>query len=287
MKKEINFKIRGQRSQVGNTTIYRLMPNQYTYHVGHFIFLDYIPPYMLHEKKLSADFAHPHRGIATLTYALSGEMEHFDSKGNHGIVQSGGVQWMKAGNGIIHNEAPGPDTKIGGKLMHGFQFWINLPAKHKKENPAYMALQSEELPLIHLNDQAGSLKVVVGEYDNQKSKIPTYAKQYLYHIRLNEGKKYILETEENLEYAIFLPQHDATINDQLYYSGDLIGFKNDHGTIEVVNHMETEIEFILFGGEKYTEEFIAQGPFVMSTQAEIYEANLDYQNGKYGEIIYH
>lgn len=286
MKKQVNFKTRGHRADIGPIEIYRLVSNNYLDHVGHFVFLDYIPPFMLSEKRLSPDAAHPHRGIATLTYALNGEIEHFDSRGHRGTVRSGGVQWMKAGNGIIHNEAVGPDTQTGGKLMHGFQFWMNLPAKNKQENPEYMALQAEELPLLPLDDKAGTLKVVVGEYGGQASKIPTYARQYLYHIRLNAGKKFVLPTENGLEYAAFLPQHDLVINDKGYFSGDLIGFDNEGGLIEFANNLETEADIILFGGEKYTEPFVAQGPFVMNAQAEIYQAHADYQSGKYGEINY-
>ena len=287
MGKQINFKIRGHRADIGLTTIYRLLPNQHTEHVGHFVFLDYIPPFMLKEKHLNPDFAHPHRGIATLSYSLSGEMEHFDSRGNRGTIHSGGVQWMKAGNGIVHNEATSPDSKTGGKLMHGFQFWINLPSKNKKENPEYMALQAEDLPLVNLENEAGTLKVIVGAYAGQASKIPTYATQYLYHIRLNAGKAFAMPTENGFEYAVFLPQHDLIIGGEHYHHGDLIGFDDKGGVLEFANSLEREAEFIIFGGEKYTEPYVAQGPFVMSTEAEIEEAYFDSRKGKYGKIVYH
>ena len=286
MKKKVSFSISGHRSDVGGTTVYRLLPNQYTYHVGHFIFLDYIPPFMAKEKRLNPNFAHPHRGIATLTYILNGEAEHFDSRGHRGIIHSGGAQWMKAGNGIIHNETFSADTKTTGRLMHGFQFWINLPAKNKHENPDYMAVQAEELPILPLEGDAGTLKVVVGEYGGQASKIPTYAKQYLYHIRLQAGKQFTLPTESGLGYAIFLPQHNLTLNGKNYHAGDLVVFDDADGVIEMLNELETEAEFMLFGGEKYTEPFVAQGPFVMSTEEEIETAYADSRSGKYGKIVY-
>ena len=80
--------------------------------------------------------------------------------------------------------------------MHGFQFWMNLPAKIKSENPEYLALQADELPLIKLGDNAGSIKVVDGEYEGQSSSIPTYSKQFLFHIRLNGGKQFTLPTDK-------------------------------------------------------------------------------------------
>lgn len=287
MKKQISFNIGGHRADIGETSIYRLLPNQHVHHVGHFVFLDYVPPF---ERKIKmmpdTGFAHPHRGIATLTYILNGEAEHYDSYGNRATVHSGGVQWMKAGNGIIHDETVNPDTKTNSLLVHAFQFWINLPSKNKKENPDYMAVQANELPLFDLDDNGGWLKVVVGEYNGSKSRVPTYAKQYLYHIHLNSGKKFTLPSEKDLEYAVFLPQRGVTINDKEYKAGDFIGFDTEEGLIEIINNSDAGADIILFGGEKYSEPFVAQGSFVMSTQEEIKEAYADFQSGKYGKIIY-
>lgn len=286
MKNQVMYKTRGFRADIGPIEIHRLVSNNYTIHVGHFIFLDYISPFMIPSTQLNADAAHPHRGIATITYILNGEAKHYDSRGHRGTVHSGGVQWMKAGNGIIHNEAIGPDTKTSGKLMHGFQFWMNLPVAEKSKNPEYMAIQKEELPLCQLDNNVGTLKVIVGGYDGQSSKIPTYAKQLLYHIKLQAGKSFTLPTENGLEYAAFLPQQDLSINGLKFHLGYLVGFDDKGGDIEFTNHLETESEFIVFGGEKYTEPFVARGPFVMSTREEIQQAHNDYMNGKYGKIFY-
>lgn len=286
MKKQVAYQTRGHRADIGPFEIYRLVSNNYVDHVGHFVFLDYISPFMVPAKHLNPDAAHPHRGIATLTYILNGEAEHYDSRGHRGTVYSGGVQWMKAGNGIVHNEAVGPDSKTGGKLMHGFQFWVNLPAEEKRKDPEYMALQAEELPVVPLDGQAGTLKVVVGEYGGRASKIPTYARQYLYHIRLDAGKTWTFPTEKGLEYAAFLPQHDLIVNDKGYHHGDLIGFDRQEGVIEMTNTADVAADVILFGGEKYAEPVVARGPFVMNTMAEMHEAYADAQSGRYGDIVY-
>lgn len=99
-------------------------------------------------------------------------------------------------------------------------------------------------------------------------------------------KQVVFQTEKGLECAAFLPQQNLVLNDKEYHSGDLIGFDHEGGVVEFVNNQGAEAEFILFGGEKYTEPYVAQGPFVMNTQAEIYQAHADYQSGKYGEITY-
>lgn len=285
MRKEIRYQTQGRQEKVGTVNIFRLLSNAFVDHVGHFVFLDYFPPFKLTSRQLNPDFAHPHRGIATLTYLLSGTVEHFDSRGHQGKVNSGGVQWMKAGNGIIHNEAFDFDAE-NGPNVHGFQFWINLPAQNKQENPDYMSLQSNELPIIALENQAGTLKVIVGEWNGQTSKIPIYARQFLYHIRMAPGKKFTLDVEESDEYAIFLPQEELIINEIQVQAGDMVGFETSGNFIELENPSETEIDCIVFGGEKFTEPYIAYGPFVMTTKEEIRQAYTDYHKGKYGTVSY-
>jgi len=287
MQKKVEYTTQGFRADVGETKVYRILPNRYTHHVGHFVFLDYVPP-VIKKSRMIPDVggAHPHRGIATLTYVLNGEAEHYDSRGHRATVYSGGVQWMKAGNGIIHDETMNADMKTDNPYIHGFQFWINLPVQKKREDPDYMAVQAGELPLLQLKDNSGSLKVVVGGYNGQTSKIPTYAKQDLYHIHLNAGNPFTFPVENDLEYAVFLLKGGITVNGVEYKPGEFIGFDTGAGVIEIANNSASEAAFILFGGEKYTEPFVAKGPFVMSTQEEIDEAYSDYRKGKYGEVVY-
>jgi redox-sensitive bicupin YhaK (pirin superfamily) len=289
MQKTISFSLQGQRADIGKIPIHRMLPNRYADAVGPFVFLDHLSllSRLPDEPRMQwGTGAHPHRGIATLTYILDGESEHFDSRGHHAKVFSGGVQWMKAGNGIIHDETMNPDFQTGNPLMHGFQFWINLPSSVKKEDPEYLSINANEIPLMQLSQNSGWLKVIVGEYEKLVSKIPNYSKQNLYHIHLNEGKQFSLSTKKGLEYAAFLPQHDIIINDTKFNTGDFIEFDREEGTIEITNTSTTAADIILFGGEKYTEPIVAQGPFVMNTQSEIAQAYHDFHAGKFGEIKY-
>jgi redox-sensitive bicupin YhaK (pirin superfamily) len=288
-KKKISFSTHGQRADIGEYKIYRMLPNRYADAIGPFVFLDYIPAIRHPENeplKKSGTGAHPHRGIATLTYILSGEGEHFDSRGHYAKVNSGGVQWMKAGNGIIHDENMNPDSKTNDRLTHGFQFWINLPSKIKAEQPEYIALQANEIPQKELEDKKGWIKVITGDYENLRSKIPSYSKQFLYHIHLEGGKQFSLATESGLEYAAFLPGSNIVINENEYEAGEFIEFDRNGGAIEINNNSKDAAEIILFGGEKYTEPIIAHGPFVMNSEAEIVQAYRDFHEGKYGKITY-
>jgi redox-sensitive bicupin YhaK (pirin superfamily) len=289
MKKTISFSTQGHRADIGEMIIYRIVPNRYADAVGPFVFLDHLAP-VKHSadgpKMKEGTGAHPHRGIATLTYILNGEGEHFDSRGHHAKVFSGGVQWMKAGNGILHDETMNPDSQTGNPYMHGFQFWINLPSDAKKTNPEYLSINANEVPKMVLGEDSGWLKVIVGQFEELVSKIPNYSKQYLYHIHLNEGKRFSITTEKGLEYAAFAAKSDVMINDTRFNEGDFIEFGREEGVIEILNSSKMASDILVFGGEKYVEPIVAQGPFVMNTMEEISEAYNDFHSGKYGIIAY-
>ena len=289
MKKKISFSTHGQRADIGNITIYRMLPNRYADAVGPFVFLDHFGPtrHAVDEPvQKNGNGAHPHRGIATLTYILNGEEEHFDSQGNYGKINSGGVQWMKAGGGIVHDGNLNVDPQTNDRLTHGFQFWINLPAKNKTESPQHLAIQANEVPQKMLDDGKGWIKVIVGEYEGLASKIPNYSKQFLYHIHLEAWKQFSIVTESGLEYAALLPLQNVVINDAEFEKGEFIEFDRSKGTIEINNNSEAAVDIILFGGEKYAEPIVAGGPFVMNSQEEIAQAYRDFHNGKYGRINY-
>jgi len=284
MKKKTSFTTTGNRADIGSITIQRMLPNRYADKVGPFVFLDYVAPALKETINKKGMGAHPHRGIATLTYILQGEVEHFDSAGNEGKIYSGGAQWMKAGNGIIHDENLNYDSQTESKFIQGFQFWINLPAKNKAENPAHIAVQANEIPQKTLPNESGWLKVVVGNYEELSSKIPNYSRQFLYHIQLKAGKQFSVEMENKIEVAAFLPTHNVVLNNTEFQAGEFIEFDKIAGEIEIKNTSLTTIDVLLFGGEEYKEPVVAEGPFVMNSQAEIATAYRDFYAGKYGVI---
>ncbi len=284
MKKKTSFSTKGNSAAVGPLSIQRMLPNRYANKVGPFVFLDYIVPVVKENITQNGIGAHPHRGIATLTYILQGEVEHFDSAGNEAIIHSGGAQWMKAGNGIIHDENLNYDSHTESKFIQGFQFWINLPAKNKAEKPAHIAIPAGEVPKKELPDESGWLKVIVGNYEELSSTIPNYSAQFLYHIQLNAGKQFTIEMADNIEIAAFLPTQNAMLNDTEFQKGEFVEFDRSAGEIEIKNTSITTIDILLFGGEEYTEPVVAEGPFVMNSQAEIANAYRDFYSGKYGKI---
>jgi redox-sensitive bicupin YhaK (pirin superfamily) len=284
MKKRSSFSTKGHRADIGNLEIYRILANRYTDAVGPFVFLDHIVPKIQTTVNKRGTGAHPHRGIATLTYVLNGEDEHFDSAGNYAKVHSGGVQWMKAGNGIIHDETLNYDSNTDSRLVHAFQFWINLPSQIKAEKPAYLAIEGSEVPVKKLS--TGWIKVIVGSYEELSAAIPNYSNQFLYHIHLEPGATFNLEFAENIEVAAFLVNLPTLINDESFDAQEFIEFDRNAGEIELTNNQSTASDILLFGGEPYKEPIIAQGPFVMNSDQGIAEAYRDFSAGKYGKIDY-
>lgn len=284
MKKEASFSTKGNRADLGPLTINRLLPNQYANKVGPFVFLDYVAPAIKETITENGMGAHPHRGIATLTYILQGEEEHFDSAGNYAKIHSGGVQWMKAGTGIVHDGNLNYDSETDSKMVHGFQFWINLPAKNKTESPAHIAIQANEVPKKALADESGWIKVIVGNYEELSSIIPNYSLQFLYHIHLEAGKQFTIQMADKIEVAAFLPTNNVILNDTEFEAGEFVEFSRNAGEIEIKNTSEKAIDILFFGGEEYAEPIVAEGPFVMNSSGEIADAYRDFYAGKYGEI---
>jgi len=288
MKKKIRSIDNGINSRVGKFLVNRLLPNKSVAAIGPIVFLDHLYPITLKPDNTSiptGEYAHPHRGIATFSYVLKGKLRHFDSRGNHDVIGPGGVQWMKSGNGIMHDEQPLPDTE-NGNLFHSLQFWINLPKKNKTEDPEYKAVQAEDIPMIMLPDDAGAIRILMGEFGCNASPVKTFSKQFIYHLELNPKSVFSLFAKEGIEYAAFVPELEIFINETPVSKSKIAIFEGEGGEITFENSHIEQADVFVFGGEKYTEPIVAQGPFVMNSAAGIAEAYSDFFSGKYGTINY-
>lgn len=289
MEKSIVTTYGGTNARVGEMLVNRMMPNRYIEAVGPFVFLDHIYPYVIGQQEPeqpTGEFAHPHRGIATFSYVFNGRLEHFDSKGHHGIVGAGGAQWMKAGNGIVHDEMPSPGLPQENGIFHSLQFWINLQPATKEEPAEYLNIPHEDFTQVELPDNAGTLKVLIGMCGDHDSPVKTDSTQFLYHIRLNPKSSYTLETKAGLEYAAFVPAQEVSINQMPAVNSEIVVFDHGNGSIVLGNNNITAADIMIFGGAPYTDPIVAEGPFVMTDRAGIATAYRDFFNGVYGTINY-
>jgi len=247
---------------------------------------DYIDPFLMLDEFGSenkddyvAGFPpHPHRGIETVTYMLKGKFEHEDSTGAKGIMSSGDVQWMKTGRGIIHSEMP---AMSDGQLL-GFQLWINMPAKLKKNKPEYIYIKNKELGTY--SDDEKVVKVIAGKYKDVEGPEKNHNVEPIYfHIVLKNGKEFNCDVPEGHNSFIYLLKGQikvGKINHEKTNDSNLILLKQGKN-LQVT--ADKDSEFLFIAGKPIGEPIARGGPFVMNTKAEIVEAINDYQNGTFAK----
>jgi len=216
---------------------------------------------------------HPHRGIETVTYMLQGEFEHEDSTGAKGRMKSGDVQWMKTGSGIIHSEMPAMSE---GKL-HGFQLWINMPAKLKMSKPNYIYINANKMQIHEDSDK--QVKVIAGKFENVTGQIKKHNVEPIYFdIELKKEKNFNFELPLSHNSFIYLIYGEIKIGEQTHD-------KIKDSTLILLNKGQklkvsslTKAKFLLISGKPIGEQIARGGPFVMNTKAEILQAVQDYHN---------
>ena len=220
--------------------------------------------------------AHPHRGIETVTYMLSGEFEHEDSTGAKGKMSSGDVQWMKTGGGIIHSEMP---AMTEGKL-HGFQLWVNMPAKMKMNKPEYIYIDADKMSTHKDNEK--TIKVIAGKFENAEGPVKGHNIEPVYFdVEIEEGKEFNFDLPSTHNSLIYLIDGEIQVGDQNHDQA-----KNS--TLIILTRGEklkvsslTKAKFLLISGKPIEEPIARGGPFVMNTKAEILQAVQDYHNGTF------
>jgi redox-sensitive bicupin YhaK (pirin superfamily) len=222
--------------------------------------------------------SHPHRGFETVTYILDGHMRHEDHLGNQGDLQSGGVQWMTAGRGIIHSEMPQQEEG----RMRGFQLWINLPAKEKMKAAGYRDIAPNEIPVLEL-EQGGRIKIIAGEiqFNQQQLRGPIYGltTEPLYlDVSLAPGASIQLPVDTRLNAMIYVFEGDANIAETALTTHYAV-FLSEGESVKITAN-DKGVRFLLLAGLPLHEPIVQYGPFVMNTVTEIKQAIHDYQTGQ-------
>lgn len=227
---------------------------------------------------------HPHAGFETVTLALQGEVEHHDTTGGGGIIGTGDVQWMTAGNGLVHEEYHSKRFAQTGGMFEMLQLWVNLPAKDKNTQPGYQAISKDEIPVVELPDSAGTMRIIAGNYDGTQGPAHTFTELNLWEISVKAGKNVSLSVPANHNLLlVVLRSDDSKINDQAVQSTELVSFKMEDGAISIQGGT-TDSRFMLMSGVPIHEPIAAYGPFVMNTREEIMQKMADYQAGKFDDV---
>lgn len=240
---------------------------------------------------------HPHRGIETITYVLSGTVEHTDSLGNSGTLAAGDVQWMTAGSGIMHQEMPNGNAS---GQMHGFQLWGNLPGAQKMTAPRYQDVGSSDIPEV-VDDDGTRVKVIVGEFWGKRGPVDGIAAdpQYLdIHVPAGVKKTFKIDTYRRAFAYVFDGQaafSDASppqgvllekevAGEELHIrdmSGDRTLVRFGSGDEITVMAGPQGVRFLLISGAPIDEPVAWHGPIVMNTQAELQQAFAELRNGNF------
>ena len=220
---------------------------------------------------------HPHRGMETLTYLIQGSLEHQDHMGNKGMIHSGGAQWMSAGRGVIHSEMPAREMK----KLHGFQLWINLPAKNKMQAPDYRDVPREDIPQISGEDW--SAKLIAGEWDingtSGSGPLDKLAADAAYaDINMEAGSELTMKVSEQQKVIAFVYQGLLDTSPLAPEKAMLIFSSTDTLTVKA----KQDVGMILLRGTPIREPVAHYGPFVMNTMGEIEQAIVDYNSGNFG-----
>ena len=218
---------------------------------------------------------HPHRGIETVTYMLTGEVEHRDSIGNKGVIGSGDVQWMTAGSGIIHQEMP---NRFQG-MMQGFQLWVNLPATHKMMEPRYRDVLSSTIPEVTL-DNGTKVKVISGEVKGEKGPVQDIVVDIEYldlTVPSNSAFEYLIKDGHTAFIYVF--EGEGIFNNTEIASDDLTLFEK--GSEIKVTTGDGQVRFLLASGEPINEPIAWRGPIVMNTEEELQLAFEEYNSGTF------
>lgn len=223
---------------------------------------------------------HPHRGIETITFAYKGGVEHHDSKGNHGIIGPGDIQWMTAGGGVLHKEYHEQTyTKTGG-AFEMLQLWINLPRKHKMTPAKYQSIVHDKKPKVELPNNMGQIYVVAGEYNGVKGIASTFSPVHMYDMHLNGNADFTFSLPANFNSGILVVDGAINVNGKDVPENHYVQLKNEAGDIHIKSSMMSLI--LVLSGEPLNEPYVSYGPFVMNTEEEIKQAIDDYNAGKFG-----
>ena len=251
--------------------------------------LDYVSPYVLFDEfgpvnvnagddPLRVD-AHPHAGVIPTTYFIAGNGHHKDSLNFDFQIAKGDFMMFSSGKGAIHMEESGKGLYDDGGIYHGFQIWLNMPAKHKFDEPYTKVFNEKNMDTIQNDDY--SVKVLLGQLGEAKSEIELISPAFYYHIKMKENSKIEIPVEENHNTFIYLIDGEVDIEGNRKVEANHIVLYERQGNI-VELYSECDSDLLMLGGKPLNEPVYSYGPFVMNTEEQINWCIQSYRSGKMG-----
>jgi redox-sensitive bicupin YhaK (pirin superfamily) len=233
---------------------------------------------------------HPHRGFETVTYMIDGIFEHQDSTGGGGTITDGDTQWMTAGGGILHIEAPPEQLVMTGGLFHGTQLWVNLPRVAKMAAPKYQDIRGKQAAFVTTPDGGALVRIIAGEIAGHAGPGSTHTPITLAHVTVEPGAEVELPWHTDDNALVYVLAGEGTVGADRHPFG--VGQLATHGPGDALRFAASsrqasntpKLELYLMGGRPIREPVAHYGPFVMNTREELIQAFEDYQAGRLGTV---
>jgi len=261
--------------------VHRPFPTQRLDHLDPFLLLDEMGPMELGPGEAEGAPDHPHRGFETVTYLLAGEFVHADSQGNTGRLAPGDVQWMTAGDGVVHSEMPTEKIRREGGRVHGFQLWVNLPRADKRMRPRYQDVKASDIPVGQSADGKVRARVIAGEALGKRAVIDTRTPIFYLHFSLQPGGTHVQPAASDHNVFAYVVSGAIETGGRKIHQGQMAIF-GPGDAVELAAGEAAEV--LLLGGKPLGEPVARYGPFVMNTREELMEAFADFRAGRMGAI---
>ncbi|WP_371791403.1 pirin family protein [Streptomyces sp. NBC_01471] len=259
----------------------------------------YLDPFIMMDQMGEVEYApgepkgtpwHPHRGFETVTYLIDGTFVHQDSNGGGGTINDGDTQWMTAGSGLLHIEAPPESLVVSGGLFHGLQLWVNLPASDKMMAPRYQDIGGGQVQLLTSADGGALLRVIAGELDGNDGPGITHTPITMIHATVRPGAEVTLPWREDFNGLAYVMAGRGSVGTDrrpvrtgqtaVFGAGSSLTVRAD----EAQDAKSPDLEVVLLGGRPIREPMAHYGPFVMNSEAELKQAFEDFQRGRLGTV---
>jgi redox-sensitive bicupin YhaK (pirin superfamily) len=233
---------------------------------------------------------HPHRGFETVTYMIDGTFQHQDSIGGGGLITNGDTQWMTAGGGILHIEAPPEELVASGGLFHGIQLWVNLPKADKMIAPRYQDIGSSQVALVASPDGGALFRVIAGDLGEHVGPGSTHSPMAMVHATISPGARVEIPWRSDFNALVYVLGGRGTVGSEGHRieTGQLAVFGDgDALSISAASDRDSRtpnLDVLVLGGKPIREPVYAYGPFVMNTKEEVAQAFEDYQAGRLGTV---
>ena len=284
MKKGIQHILPGRRKQITpEESVLQPLPHKDFRFANPIIVIHHIGPTRIESGGTSRIQPHPHRGFAPVTFLLQGEAYHRDSMGNEGLMKAGDVQWMFAGKGILHSEGPSQELLAKGGEYELIQIWVNVPARHKWDEPFYRQAGREEMPLV--SEESGvHLRLASGAYEGLKGPLENFTPFVSIVGSVSKDSRYQFTAQAGYWTLLYVASGNLVVDQEVIGPQQLVVFEKGNEEIQICATEDTQLLYL--SAEPIEEPIAAKDNFVMNTEAEVNQAMEDYKKGLFGELVF-